>query len=209
VTTATGGTASETGGVTTTTGGFPSGGAATGGDGTGGADDRFQNGSWAGYVWTAVTGTGSTVTPTDFTAHTSGTPFCASGTVGAMVDYSGVGMIGYNINQEAGATTLGTWAPSSTAGIQVTFTNPGGSALRLQIQGPNGASDENDRWCYPLAGSSGTVTIPWANFNTYCWGDTGTTYYTGQPLEAVMLLVPGSNLSAVSFSICLSSIGPA
>jgi len=207
--TATGGTPSETGGTAMATGGSPTGGTATGGNGAGGGDDRFVNGPWAGYVWTTVTGTGSTISPTTFDGHTPGTPFCASGSVGAMTDYSGVGVIGYNLNQAVGSTVLGTWTPTSTAGVRVTFTNSGGSALRLQIQGPNGATNENDRWCYPLTGSSGTITIPWANFNTYCWGGTGTTYYSGQPLQAVMLLVPGGNLSAVSFSICLSSIGPA
>jgi hypothetical protein len=208
-TTATGGAANPTGGTTTggvATGGLPSGGSATS---TGGADTRYTNGPWAGYVWTAVSGTGSTISPTNFDAHTPGTAFCASGTVGPMTDYSGVGIIGYNINQAQGSTVLGTFTPSSTAGIKVTFTNPGGSVLRLQIQGPNGSTDEKDRWCYPLTGSSGTITIPWTSFNTYCWGGSGTTYYSGQALQAVMLLVPGDAKSAVSFSICLSAIGPA
>ncbi len=124
-----------------------------------------------------------------------------------MADYSGVAMIGYNINQAVDSTTLGTWTPTGTTGITVSFTNPGGSALRVQIQGLNGATVASDRWCYPLTGASGTVTIHWATFNTDCWDNTGT-YYSGQPLSAVMIIVPGGNVSTVSYSICLNSFAP-
>ena len=75
----------------------------------------------------------------------------------------------------------------------------------MQIQGPTDAA--TDRWCYPLTGSSGTVTIPWGSFNTECWDGTGTNY-SGEPLEAVMLIVPGDDASYVSFNICLNSIAP-
>jgi hypothetical protein len=168
------------------------------------------SGPWAGYVWAGVgAGTGSTITPADFSAHTTGTPFCATGSVGAMADYSGVAMIGYNINQAVGSDVTGTWTPpAGSTGITVSFSNPGGSQLRVQIQGLYGATDETDRWCYPLTGASGTVTIPWSSFNTYCWDGTGT-YYARSALQAVMLIVPGGNVSSLSYSICLNSFAPA
>ena len=57
--------------------------------------------------------------------------------------------------------------------------NHGGSALRLQIQGPDGATSATDRWCAPIKGSGGF--IPWSSFNTKCWDGTGTAY-SGQPI---------------------------
>jgi hypothetical protein len=197
---ATGGSTSP-GGATGLTGGMASGGYSTG---TGGADTRYRSGPWAGYVWTAVDA-GSTISPAGFDGHQPGTPYCASGSVGPKSDFGGFAMIGYNLNQAADSDIAGTWTPSGSSGLTVSFTNSGGSALRVQIQGPNGATDENDRWCYSLTGSGGTITIPWASFNTYCWGGAGTTYYSGQSLQAVALLIPGDNASAVSFSICLNA----
>src|SRR6185369_15573348 len=76
------------------------------------------------------------------------------------------------------------------------------AALRVQVQGPNGATDANDRWCAPLFGSGGF--IPWDAFNTKCWDGSGTKY-AGQPLTAAMILVPGST-AAVPFDFCLDDL---
>jgi hypothetical protein len=59
------------------------------------------------------------------------------------------------------------------------------------------------RWCFNLTGSGGT--IPLASFNTKCWDNSGTPY-AGQPLQAIMILVPGSNATAVSFNICPNAL---
>jgi hypothetical protein len=73
---------------------------------------------------------------------------------------------------------------------------------------PSGPEADTDRWCYQLTGSSGTVNILWTNFNPYCWGGAGTTYYSGQTLTEVTLIVPGDDTLSVSFSICLNSMAP-
>jgi hypothetical protein len=194
----TGGTKSTSG-----TGGAPATGGSAAVDGS-----YYVGGVWHGYLWDSATGTGSTISPVDFSTHTPGTAFCASGSVGPMTDYSGVAMIGFNINQAQGtATTLGTWIPASisSGGVTLNVTNNGTSVLRVQIQGPNGATDATDRWCATLTQFNSTVTIPWSSFNTACWDGTGT-YYSGQALQAVMVLVPGGNVSSVSYSFCLNSI---
>jgi len=199
-----------TGGAPTlnTTGGTP----ATGGAGTAGGSSSvdgsyYVGGVWSGYMWDSATGTGSTITPADFTAHTPGTAFCVSGTVGPMTDYSGVALLGFNINQAKDATALGTWTPAtiSSGGVTVNVSNNGTSTLRVQIQGPSGATDATDRWCATMITFNQAVTIPWSSFNTSCWDGLGTRY-AGQPLEAVMVLVPGDNLYSVPYSFCLNSI---
>jgi hypothetical protein len=195
---ATGGTKNSSG-----TGGAPATGGSAAADGS-----YYVGGVWHGYFWDSATGTGSTITPANFTNHTLGAAFCASGIVGPMTDYSGVAMIGYNINQAQGtATTPGTWTPASVSsgGVTVNVTNNSTSVLRVQIQGPNGATVATDRWCATLTLFDRTVTIPWSSFNTACWDGTGTSY-GGQPLQAVSVLVPGGNLSSVSYSFCINSI---
>jgi hypothetical protein len=211
---ATGGTtfvAPVTGGAPTlnaTGGAHATGGAASGGGSSSVDGSYYVGGVWNGYMWDSATGTGSTISPIDFTSHTPGTAFCVSGSVGPMADYSGVALLGYNINQAQGATALGSWTPTSisSGGVTVNVSNNGTSVLRVQIQGPNGATDATDRWCATMTIFNQTVTIPWSNFNTSCWDGLGT-WYSGQPLEAVVILVPGDNLYSVPYSFCLNSIG--
>ncbi|HEX3777535.1 MAG TPA: hypothetical protein VHV51_23855 [Polyangiaceae bacterium] len=182
---------------------------ATAGGGTTGAGGAMSgagylvSGAWHGYVYTSATGTGSTITPLDFSMNAAGQPFCASGTVGPMPDYSGVAIVGYNVNQAMGANSpLGTATPTAS-GLVVNVTNTGMSPLRVQLQGPNGATDATQRWCATITGSGGT--IPYSMFNTACWDGTGTSY-AGEPIAAVQILVPGDNMVAVPYNFCLNSV---
>jgi hypothetical protein len=191
------------------TGGTSSTGNTGGTTGAGGAaGNYYTSGVWQGYAWVGSSGTGTTITPADFTTHTPGTAFCVSGSVAAMSDYSGTAMIGFNINQAEGATTVGTWTPASitSGGVQVNLTNNGGSTLRLQIQGPNGGTDATQRWCATITGSG---LVAWSSFNTACWDPTTGTAYAGQPIAAVLVLVPGNNATAVSYDFCVTSVAPA
>jgi len=114
-------------------------------------------------------------------------------------------MIGVNLNQaQSKDAPMNTVVPTS-AGVSVDVTDTGGSQLRVQISGPAGATDPNDRWCVPIAGSGGF--IPWGSFNTACWGGYGNAY-NGEPLTQIAILVPGSNSVAVPFNFCINSIVP-
>lgn len=164
-------------------------------------------GPWNGYAWTLATETdqGSTIAPSDFSTA-SGLPFCASGVL-ARVD-SAVGLIGFNVNQSAEGDTEAspeTWAVTGT-GLKYELSNPGGSPLRIQIQGAQGYPDET--WCADISGStSGTVT--WSTFNKECWFNFPSEAYDGQtPLEQVMLLVSGVNGVEQTFNVCLISLDP-
>jgi hypothetical protein len=204
----TGGVSGLTGGSSTLTGGTSAGGTITGGTGPG--PSYYENAPFAGYAWTASSGTGTTITPANYDDKTPpGAPFCASGSVGAMSDYSGTAMVGINLNQAAGSTVAGTWTPpSGSTGIIINVTNSGGSPLRVQIQGPNGGTDASQRWCASLSQFGTDVTIPWTAFNTMCWDNTGTYYSDAMsPLEAVLVLVPGDAAANVSFNFCVNKIG--
>ncbi len=198
------------GGAHSSTGGAPSsnGGAtfATGGMAAGGVNGSYYvNSPWAGYIWTASC-TGSSISG-DFSTHTTGSPYCVSGSVAPASDYSGCAMLGWNINQAQGSSTPnGTWTPTSisSGGVLISVSNPGGSTLRVQIQGPNGSTDASDNWCAVITGTGGL--IPWTSFNTACWDNSGTVY-AGQPLSQVEVTIPGSNTAAVPFSFCLNSLG--
>jgi hypothetical protein len=196
----------NSGGITGT-GGFNVGGGTTGGaGGTGPGPDYLVIGGWHGYVWDSVNLTGS-ITPTSFATATPGGPYCATGSVAADPAFGGVGIVGWNINQPVGAVgtdpPLDVVFPSGTS-LTVNFTNNGTSPLRVQIQGLNGATDANDRWCYDISTYVyGPITIPFSSFNTTCWDNLGS-YYAGQGISAAMLLVPGNDALATSFNICLS-----
>jgi hypothetical protein len=160
-------------------------------------------GSWHGYAWTAAL-TGSSITPAGFSTVPAGSPLCASGSVAPQADYGGWAMLGVNLNQAQSANAPANTVVPTGTGVTVSVSNPGGSALRVQISGPTGETDANDRWCATISGS-GDFSLPWSKFNTRCWDSAGTAY-SGQPLQAIAILVPGSNTAAVPFNFCLTSI---
>jgi hypothetical protein len=164
---------------------------------------------WQGYAWTASSATGSTITPPNYSDLVAATRLCASGSVAAMADYSGTGMIGVNLNQAQDGTDppVQTWTPTSIAsgGVTVNVHNAGGSTIRVQIQAPGGATDGTKRWCAPVTAFDQAVTIPWSDFNTMCWNNQGAAY-AGEALESVIIIVPGGNQAVVAFDFCLDAL---
>jgi hypothetical protein len=206
----------------TTTGGRPTGGATTGGRPTGGAatggastgeytvDDGgyVTTCSWHGYAWTgAGPDATSTIQPAGFGSVTAGTRLCASGTVGADPDYAGYAMIGSNINQNdtGDAESPNPAIAPQGNGLYVSVTNSAANSLRIQIQDDLGGDDANHRWC---ALYSGPGVIPWGNFNTACWDDSGSSY-AREPINAVIVAVPGDNTNDTPFDFCVNEIRPA
>ena len=161
----------------------------------------FKSGAWMGYVWTSASGEGSTITPMDFEAQTTGMPRCVSGMVSAQADFSGTAILGFNLNEGAGAT--GTPVAPTKAGVTIGITNRGGSVLRLQVQT---ASTGGTQWCTTLVGSGGF--IPWGNLRTECWGATGSKY-DREPIVSVMVLVPGKDTMPVAFDFCVDMLAEA
>jgi hypothetical protein len=163
----------------------------------------FTSGTWHGYAWTSASGGASAITPANFGATPAGQPFCVSGSVAGLADYSGVALLGVNLNQaEMPGAAVGTATPAK-AGITVNLTNSGDSPLRIQIQGPTGATDPNDRWCAVVSGSGGF--IPWSSFNTQCWAS-GTPYDGTSPIASVSVLVPGTASGSTAFAFCLNAL---
>ncbi len=165
-------------------------------------------GPWNGYAWALATepDQGSSISPSNF-ASASGLPFCARGVLAR--DDSAVGLLGFNVNQSMNGDvnqSPGTWAVTGK-GLKYEVSNPGGSPLRIQIQGAKGWPDET--WCADISGSSSSGSVPWSTFNTMCWAPSGPPGYDGQtPLEQVMLLVPGINGTEQPFNVCLIGLYP-
>ncbi|HET9933368.1 MAG TPA: hypothetical protein VFQ35_21840 [Polyangiaceae bacterium] len=160
-------------------------------------------GSWKGRAWGKTTGTGSTMMPAAFDSVPFGMPYCASGSVGPMSDYSGTATVGVNLNQEADPSAPANPVTPTKDGITVNVTNRGGSALRVELRGPNAETDTAQRWCASIMGSGGF--IPWSSFNTACWDGSGAAY-NREPIVSAAILVPGSNSNAVSYDVCLNSL---
>jgi hypothetical protein len=127
-----------------------------------------------------------------------------SGEVGA--SYDDTAILGFNINQESGETAVGTTGPAGT-GVYVDVTNTGGSTLRVQVQGPTGASNPDDRWCNAIT-TDGGQSFTWGSFNTECWVGGNGAAYDSEPLTAVMIQVPGTPDGVTSYSFCLNDIHP-
>lgn len=166
----------------------------------------FVSGSWHGFAWTSAAGMGSTIMPMDFSAVTAGMPRCVKGSVAATTDYSGTAMLGVNLNQDNSTGAMQMTVTPSKAGVQIEVMNNAMSPLRLQVQGLDGATNADDRWCAVVSGTGGF--IPWSMFNTACWDGSGKAY-NKEPISAAMLLVPGTTGSAVAFDFCLKSLSEA
>ena len=171
----------------------------TGGDPAG----FWRQGDWQGCVWTGVDdlGVGSNITPQDFTSG-SGAPYCVSGKVGPSFNAEGVALLGFNLAQDP-ATADCTYTPVDASaegppavqltgnGIAINTASTGSFILRVQIQGPNGTSDPNDRWCATITETNIKGFIPWSNFNTECWEGGDGADYNGEPISAIVFTVPG------------------
>lgn len=162
----------------------------------------FVSGAWHGYAFTSAQGAGSSIMPMDFSALGPGMPRCVSGTVGAVADYSGVAMVGVNLNQEPTTDAPQMTVVPTKSGLMVDVTNNASSMLRVQVQTPNGGSNEGERWCAPFQGSG---FIPWKAFNTKCWDNSGNPYML-EPISTALVLVPGDDADAVPFDFCLNSL---
>jgi hypothetical protein len=166
----------------------------------------ITTGNWHGYAWTTAVGTGSSIMPIDFSMLAAGQPLCVQGVVGPDVDYGGVGILGVNLNQEMGTMTPVNTVTPGQAGLAIAVTNNAGSNLRVQIQGPAGETDANDRWCQNITGNGGY--FEYTGFTTECWSTTAPgTAYANQPIVAVMVLVPGDNMVEIPFDFCLTGLG--
>jgi hypothetical protein len=139
--------------------------------------------------------------PPDFSQTIVGQPLCVSGTVAPQADFGGVALLGINVNQAMQAMSEPMTAVPTADGITVTVMKVVDSPLRVQLQGPNGSTDANDRWCATLTGSGGFVRF--GSFNTKCWDGSGKAY-ANQPIVSVSVVVPGSNMAAVPFNFCLT-----
>jgi len=216
--------ATSTGGATgadgaTSVGGATSMGGATGGSptaggslGTGGAiatggttsstsgpteGGYFVSGDWHGYAWTSAWF--STIDPSDFSANTTGFPFCATGT--AVLGGNSYAEIGFNINQAQGQNTpVGTWQPTTVGigGVVVNASNPGGSTLFVELTVPG----TTNYWA-TIGAFDQDVLIPWTTFNTI--SDQSGSAYAGQPIQDIDVSVPGGTITT-TYSFCVNSI---
>ena len=163
----------------------------------------LTSGAWHGYLWIAQHGAGTTVAATNFAVATFDAPVCISGTVPASSDSSDNAMLGVNLNQTQNADLAIQTVVPTRDGVEVDVLNRVGSPLRVQVQGLDGATNAQARWCAAVRGDGGF--IPWSRFNTACWDDSGAAYQR-EPISAAMLLVPGTTDASTPFDFCLSGL---
>jgi hypothetical protein len=156
--------------------------------------NHFASGDWQGYFWTSTQGDGTTITPMNFSMQTGGMPRCVKGSVAMTSDYSGVAILGVNLNETSeGKMTV----TPSKAGVDIALQNKGGTGLLFQVEG------DGTRWCAQLKASGGF--IQWSKLNTACWDNSGKNY-NDEPIVSAALVVPGNNTAAVPFDFCLNRL---
>jgi len=153
--------------------------------------NAFASGDWRGYFWTNAQGPGTTISPKDFSAQTSGMPRCVSGSVGVTTDNSGLAILGANLKEDAAGKMS---VVPTKKGVTVFVMNNAGTPLLFQVESPDG------RWCTYLNGGGGFM--PWEKLNTACWNDSGKAY-NREPITTAALLVPGNSSAPVAFDFCL------
>ena len=157
---------------------------------------------WHGYGFAVAGPEGdSTITPDTFDGS-----LCAHGVIGAQDDWGGYALIGVNINQEPGEDTPNPSVEPRGDGIAIRVSNPGATELRLQIQDELGPESAEHRWCAVVSGT--TDLVPWSEFNTECWSDTSGRDYEGQPINAVIVIVPGHNRHDTEYDFCIENLAP-
>jgi hypothetical protein len=120
-------------------------------------------------------------TECDLEANGLTCPYSLPGT-----SWDDIAMLGCNINQsQDGEEPPPPLTPTFT---QVCIMGTGFE--RIQIQGPNGETDANDRWCAPVPAGGGCVEL--TTFNTTCWDNAGA-YYAGSQLTSVAALQPSKS----------------
>lgn len=183
----------------------------------------WTNGTWSGCAWTGKEGPGgmmppttpTTIMPADFTTRAPADAYCASGSVGN--SYEAVALMGFNVNESAATanctagqtpTGLNTVTPTKS-GIAANIVKQGADTsftFRVQVQGPEGETNPEDRWCATVTATQGKVFVPFSDFYTECWGTTPATkgtQYSGQPISAVVFLVPGKP-TATPYNFCVN-----
>ncbi len=228
---------SGSGGAAGTGSGGSSGGSSAGGSNPAGyymtKDWNVTSADWHGCVWTGidstVSGSTTSITPKDFTAATKeGGPYEVSGTV--FNDYNAVAMLGFNLNETtngksdqckydpAAANAEGppvATIPGSATGIAVSWSAKVApvTSFRIQIQGVNGATDATDRWCATITDAAGPSFVKFSDFYPSCWyvgvsGQDPGTPYAGQPIDAVVFLVPGTTTAKAPFDFTITGFAP-
>lgn len=232
-TTGTGGT---TGGAGTST--QEGGGAGSASSGTNPAgyfttkDWNVTSVDWHGCVWTGVDSTvsGSTtkISPQDFTAETkAGGPYHVSGSV--FNSYEAVALLGFNLNEAStgnatqckynasAASSEGpptVTIPSSATGMAISWSQAKAppSAFRIQLQAADGATNADHRWCATITDPGGPSFVKFSDFYTKCWNVGGSespgNAYKGEPVDAVVFLVPGTTAQQAPFDFTINGFAP-
>ena len=149
-----------------------------------------------GHAWTS-TGqvSGGTIDPSDFSDLTEGGDLCVSGTTAT--DYSSLGILGVSANQEVGSSSNGTWTPVGN-GIDVDIKTNGSFPLRFQVNASTGD------YCTEIG--SGSTSVKWSDLTKECWTSGGAAYNGKDPIELIMIMVPGDQNRKIDFDFCLEEL---
>ncbi len=149
-----------------------------------------------GYAWTSTGEVeGGTIEPSEFSTLASGGDLCVTGTTAT--DYSSIGILGVSANQVMHTDTNDTWSPSGD-GIDVTIEKNGSFPVRFQVNTTSGD------YCTEI--DNGASSVKWSDLTEECWSSGGAVYNGTDPIELIMLMVPGDQDAEIDFDLCLNEL---
>ena len=169
------------------------------------AQTPSKAGCWHGYAfsYTETPTCGSTISPMNFSACTMPCTLMTSGTVNSATaanSYCGVVGVGFNIGQDASASTGSNVTPTGT-GINVSFTESAGSnEFRINLVDASGMA-----WCFVGTASAGSAMVPYPSFKYQCWSGGAGTAYAKQPIASIAIQTIGGAANQ-AFTMTLKSV---
>ena len=157
-----------------------------------------------GYAWASPGDvSGSEINPEDFEGLSAGdTRLCVTGVAVADESFRSVGIMGINAGQEYDSNESGAWTGAAQySGIYVNITKIRASTVRFQVKTASGGE-----YCMSL--DDGVNTIAWDDLTESCWEVGNDSYDPKEPIESVMLLVPGDNEDNIVYDFCLNEMYP-
>jgi len=134
------------------------------------------------------------------------TALCVGGTVAQDATQASNAGLTFNINQAQGAASNNPAnAIPAPASVTVTFVNPGGSPLRVELSDWSGTS--SPVYCVDNGHFQSGQPIPITSFNTRCWdNNSGTSLSVGTPINTITVYAYSNGTAATPFAFCLTGV---
>ncbi len=134
------------------------------------------------------------------------TALCVGGTVAQDATFASNAGLTFDIDQaqSTAGNNPANAIPAPTS-VTVTFVNPGGSPIRVELS--NWSDISSPVYCVDNGHFQSGQPIPITSFNTRCWdNNSGMFLSAGTPINTITIYAYSSNTAATPFAFCLTGV---